>query len=114
MIKGGFGMDIPVAVISAAALSDAMAHAPAWWNADQESKHNAIFVILPATSETVCAQVGEIKPEYEKIDCHGPVIFWSAAIKSLSRTRWSRWSAPPLTAASPSVTPMRPSSWRSC
>jgi len=90
LIKEGFGMDIPVAVISAAALSDAMAHAPVWWNTDKESKHNAILVIPPATAESVCAQVGEIKPEYEKVDFHGSVIFWSAPIKTFSRTRWSK------------------------
>ena len=90
LIQSSFQMDIPVAVISAQALTDALAHAPPWWNAGKESKHNAIFVIPPATPEDVCVQVGEIKPEYEQVDVYGPVIFWSAPMKTLSRTRWSK------------------------
>jgi len=38
----------------------------------------------------VCVQVGEIKPEYEQVDVYGPVIFWSAPMKTFSRTRWSK------------------------
>lgn len=90
LIQSNFQMDIPVAVISGQTLTDAIFHAPSWWNADKDSKHNAIFVIPPATAEAVCAQVGDIKPEYEQVDYYGPVIFWSAPIKTFSRTRWSK------------------------
>jgi len=90
LIQASFQMDIPVAVLSAQALTDALAHAPLWWNADKDSKHNAIFVIPPATPEAVCVQVGKIKPEYEQVDCYGPVIFWSAPLRTFSRTRWSK------------------------
>ena len=90
LIQSSFQMDIPVAVISAQALTDALAHAPSWWNASKDSKHNAIFVIPPATPEAVCVQVGKIKPEYEQVDCYGPVIFWSAPLRTFSRTRWSK------------------------
>lgn len=90
LIQSDFHMNIPVAVISAQVLADAMAHAPSWWNISKDSKHNAIFVIPPATAEEVCAQVGDIKPEYEQVDYYGSVIFWSAPIKTFSRTRWSK------------------------
>lgn len=90
LIQIHFQMDIPVAVISAQALTDALAHAPSWWNADKDSKHNAIFVIPPATPEAMCGQIGEIKPEYEQVDSYGSVIFWSAPAKTFSRTRWSK------------------------
>ena len=90
IIWSSFKLDIPVAVFSAAEIIDAMAHAPFWWNTDRESKHNAIFVISPATAESVCAEMGDIKPEYEKVSYYGPVIFWTAPLKTFSHTRWSK------------------------
>lgn len=90
LIQSGFQIDIPVVVISAQVLTDALAHAPPWWNASKDSKHNAIFVIPPATAKAVCTQVGDIKPEYEQVDSYGPVIFWSAPLRTFSRTRWSK------------------------
>ena len=90
LIESGFGLKIPVGIISAAELRDALAHAPDWWNSDPQSKHNAIFVIPPMTAEAVCIQVGEIKPEYEKLAYHGKVLFWSAPIATFSRTRLTK------------------------
>jgi len=90
LILEKFRLDISVMVISADDLSEAMSNAPNWWDLDQESKHNAIFVIPPATVNEVFKEVGEIKPEYEKVGHFGRVIFWSAPIKTFSRTRWSK------------------------
>jgi len=42
------------------------------------------------TAEVICAHVGAVKEEYEKADYHGRVIFWSAAMATFSRTRWSK------------------------
>ncbi|MCL2488346.1 MAG: DUF1697 domain-containing protein, partial [Oscillospiraceae bacterium] len=61
-----------------------------WWGHDADSKHNAIFVIPPMTTAEVLTQIGEIKPEYEKIDHHDRVIFWSAPIATFSRTRLTK------------------------
>jgi uncharacterized protein (DUF1697 family) len=90
LIAENFGLDVPVCVIPTADLIDALSHAPDWWNINPESKHNAIFVIPPMTTEEVCAQVGEIKPEYEKLAYHGKVLFWSAPIVTFSRTRLTK------------------------
>jgi len=87
LIEASFGLKIAVGIITADELSDALAHAPAWWDADAESKHNAIFVIPPATVQDVCAQIGDIKPEYEKIFYFNKIIFWSAPVATFSRTR---------------------------
>lgn len=65
-------------------------HAPSWWGQDKDSKHNAIFIIPPATVDKIFDKVGAIKPEYEKVDHYGWVVFWSAPIKTFSRTRWSK------------------------
>lgn len=90
LIEENFALKIPVAVVAAQTLVDAMAHAPPWWNTDKQSKHNAIFVLPPATVHSVFQQVGEAKPEYEQVGFYGNVIFWSAPIKTFSKTRWSK------------------------
>ncbi|MCL1797356.1 MAG: DUF1697 domain-containing protein [Eggerthellaceae bacterium] len=83
-----FGLHISVAVLTVRELSDALSHAPKWWDGSADSKHNALFVISPATAADICAEVGEIKPEYEKVAYHGKLIFWSAPMATFSRTRW--------------------------
>jgi len=45
---------------------------------------------MSATVFEVFKEVGVIKPEYEKIDYYGRIVFWSAPIKTFSRTRWSK------------------------
>ncbi len=90
LILNKFQLNVPVAIIPAVELLDALDHAPDWWGADEESKHNAIFVIPPVTADEVFKEVGESKPEYEAVDSYGRVIFWSAPVKTFSRTRWSK------------------------
>lgn len=90
IIETCFGLKITVGIITAADLVESLKHAPDWWNTDTDSKHNAIFVIPPATAEDVCARVGDAKPEYESVAWHGNVIFWSAPMKTFSQTRWSK------------------------
>lgn len=88
-----FQLDIPLAVLSAEELSDSLKSVPEWWDSGKESKHNAIFTIAPVSAWSVIQIVGEAKPEYEKIAHHGRVIFWSAPLKTFSRTRWSKITA---------------------
>lgn len=90
IIADSFQLEIPVAIISAKDLSAALQNAPDWWGTGGETKHNAIFILPPATPKTIIAQVGELNPEYEKISSYGQVIFWSAPLKTLSRVRWLR------------------------
>ena len=90
MILEKFGLNIAVLVISAEDFCITLKNAPDWWDKDTESKHNAIFVIPPTTAEQVCNEVGEIKPEYEKVFYFNQVVFWSAPIATFSRTRWSK------------------------
>ena len=90
LIMEKFKLGIAVMVISAVEVFEALNNAPDWWDADSESKHNAIFVIPPSTVEEVFENVGESKPEFEKVGSFGRVIFWSAPLKTFSRTRWSK------------------------
>ena len=78
LIAARFGFTVPVCVLSARGLAEALDHAPEWWGRDEAAKHNAIFVIAPATVEDIYAQVGQMKPEYEQAAHHGRIIFWSA------------------------------------
>jgi uncharacterized protein (DUF1697 family) len=93
LIAVRFGLNIAVAVLTAEELADAIAHAPDWWGLPGTDKHNAIFVIPPMTAKEACAEMGEIKPEYEKVACYGKVIFWTAPLATFSRTRWSKMVA---------------------
>lgn len=90
LISERFKLDISLSIISAEELIEVLNNAPDWWGADKESKHNAIFVIPPTTVDEVFKEVGEAKPEYEKVSSFGKVIFWSAPLKTFSRTRWSK------------------------
>lgn len=90
ILENEFGFPIDLTVIGADSLIDALEHAPDWWGDDPEAKHNAIFVIPPATSDVIIADVGDAKPEYEKVAEYQSVIFWSAPLKTFSRTRWSK------------------------
>lgn len=90
LILEAFMLKLTVMLISVEELQEAINNAPDWWDADQESRHNAIFVISPVTVEDVVREVGDYKPEYEKVGSYGRVIFWSAPNKTFSRTRWSK------------------------
>jgi uncharacterized protein (DUF1697 family) len=90
LIADKFRLKVPAAVISADDLSAALDHAPSWWDQDKDATHNAIVVIPPVTVDEVFQAVGEIKPEYEKAEYYGNVIFWTAPLKTFSRTRWSK------------------------
>lgn len=88
-IQERFGFHVVCSVITADELLEALDHAPRWWN-QGDAKHNAIFVIAPKTADAVLAEVGEHKPEYEQVEAHHPIIFWSAPLETFSRTRYSK------------------------
>ena len=96
LVAERFGIDTPVAVITASELAEALAQAPEWWGRTPGDRHNAIFAISPATAQSVTAEVGDIKPEYEQLAWHGQLIFWSAPMKTFSRTRWGTVSKLPI------------------
>lgn len=88
-IEEKFGFHVVCSVIAASELLSAMEHVPAWWNKG-DAKHNAIFVIAPKKADDIMQEVGEAKPEYEKVEAHHPIIFWSAPLKTFGRTRYSQ------------------------
>ncbi len=90
MLEERFALDVPVAILSVKELSEALDHAPPWWDlhSNEEVIHQAIFLIPHVTIEDVYKAVGEAKPEYEQVGYHNHVIFWSAPRATLSKTRW--------------------------
>lgn len=91
-----FGLPIPVLVIPAGELTAALCSAPDWWGVAQDAKHNAIFVLPPYTAEDMIAQVGGVKPEYEKVATALGVIFWSAPLATFSRAAFVKLSGLPM------------------
>ena len=88
-IEKQFGFRVVCSVISAQDLREAVRSAPEWWSVG-DAKHNAIFVITPKTAKEVMQQVGDAKPEYEKVAAYGQIFFWSAPLKTFGRTRYSK------------------------
>lgn len=89
-IEDTFGFRVICSVISADDLSSALDNAPEWWGKDTMSSHNTFFVIAPSTPEMIMKEIGDINPEYEKAASRGPIIFWSAPVKTFGRTRFSK------------------------
>jgi uncharacterized protein (DUF1697 family) len=90
LIYEEFKLEISSMVMPAQELLDAVNNAPDWWGSDRESKHNALFVMPPTIAAEVMQAVGAYQLEYERVSSFGQVIFWSAPLKTFSRTRWSR------------------------
>ena len=89
-IREHFGFHVICSVVSAEELRQALSNAPSWWDGDKESKHNAIFVIEPYRPHDIMKEIGDAKPEYESVEACGQIIFWSAPLKTFSRTRYSK------------------------
>lgn len=89
-IEETFGFRIICSVIEAKELHNAVNNAPSWWGKNDGVKHNALFIIAPATSKEVMKEIGEAKPEYEKVAAYEPIIFWSAPLETFGRTRYSK------------------------
>jgi uncharacterized protein (DUF1697 family) len=92
-IKDTFNLDIPVRIITTTELQETLSSVPDWWDNAPDTSHNAIFIIPPMTAKEVRRQLGKAKPEYEKVACHGDVIFWSASLANYSRASFAKIAA---------------------
>ncbi len=88
-IEDHFGFNVVCGVFAAEDVALAVGSAPSWWG-ENDDKHNALFIISPMTPEEIAVGIGKAKPEYEKIAICGPIIFWSAPLKTFSKTRYSK------------------------
>lgn len=90
LIEDKFGFHVVCAIISANHLEYMIDKVPVWWGVGDEFKHNAIFVINPKKATDIADSVGDVKLEYESVEVRDQIIFWSAPIKTFSRTRYSK------------------------
>lgn len=89
MINIRFNLDIPVFIVTIKELENALSKAPSWWgNDDKMIYDNIIFIIPPTTYKEVLSEIGDAKPEYEKISNYKDIIFWSFDFKSYTKTNW--------------------------
>ncbi len=85
-----FGFHVICSIITGDELKESLSNAPAWWGDDEDSKHNAIFVIEPVSPEDISKEIGETKLDFESVATYGQIIFWSAPVKTFSRTRYAK------------------------
>lgn len=90
IILEAFKLKIPVMILSLDDLSAALNHAPVWWDVDETSKHNAIFVLQSADVQTVYREICDLKLASEQVDLYGNVIFWSVPIEDYSAASLSK------------------------
>lgn len=96
LILEAFNLEISVYVLPTDELIASIENAPEWWNRDKESANNVIFIIPPMTFEGLQAEIGTPKTEYEQIIAHGNTIYWTAPLKTYSRSRWSHINTHPI------------------
>ncbi|MGR3742315.1 DUF1697 domain-containing protein [Companilactobacillus sp. DQM5] len=85
-----FECDIFTLCINSDDYLEMMNNLPEWFGKNKEDKNNFIFVIKPYSGKEIVESIGEGKPEFERVDYFKNVIFWSAPLKTFSKTRWSK------------------------
>lgn len=88
-IKDTFQLDIPVYLTTIDELTLILENAPDWWGSKEKKTYdNGIFIIPPTTYQDVFNEIGEVNPNYEKIDHYQEIIYWTFELKSYSKTNW--------------------------
>ncbi|MGY3777883.1 DUF1697 domain-containing protein [Isobaculum melis] len=91
MIKDKFDLDIPVHIVSQAALQELLEHAPDWWGNDNKAIYdNLIFLMSPLSYEAFYHEMGSPKAELEQVEHYKKAVFWSFSRKDYQKTNW--WS----------------------
>ena len=94
MIRKRFGLDIPVFVILQEKLEAILSKAPVWWGtSDREVYDNLIFVLSPATAESIAEKIGEPTTELEQICVCDNTIFWSFNRQNYAKSNWWKKTA---------------------
>lgn len=86
-----FSFKIPVKILTVNDLEYVVNHAPIWWDqTNKEQYHSAIFVIPPADQSEILSVMGEPNHDLEQVQVGENVIYWSATLKTYSKSRWSK------------------------
>lgn len=94
MIQKRFGPDIPVYVILQEKLEEILSKAPDWWGTSDKGRYdNLIFVLSPATAESIAEKIGEPTMELEQIRICDNTIFWSFDRTNYAKANWWKKTA---------------------
>jgi len=85
-----FDLTITVCVILVDELLGMKQSCPDWWGVDNDSRHNALFVIPPLTSDSVMTQIGELNPEIERCESVEHILFWEVKKAFYSKSKYSK------------------------
>lgn len=95
-ISSAFGVDTGVVVHSARSWRKIIADAPAWWGVGRESKHNLLVVLPPFRPKDVIDQVGQLRPQIERLDAGAGVVYQSVTLSAWGRSRSGRLATLPV------------------
>lgn len=90
LILTAFNLSIIACVITVDELLEMKQKCPEWWGVDNNSRHNALFVIPPVTGELIMSQIGELNPEIEKCDVSDQILFWEVKNDYYSKSKYSK------------------------
>ena len=94
MIQEKFHLDIPVFVIQQEKLKHLLDQSPNWWGTEDKGIYdNLIFMIYPATVETIMERIGEPTVGLEQVLPVDNVIFWSFDRQKYQKTNWWKKTA---------------------
>ena len=90
LILTEFNLSIITCVITFDELLEMKQKCPEWWGVDNNSRHNALFVIPPVTGELIMSQIGELNSEFEKCEVTDQILFWEVKNDFYSKSKYSK------------------------
>ncbi len=86
-----FKFEIPITVVSIAALQSVSDNAPEWWgDGNKEYYHTAVFVIPPKDAPAIMEIMGAHLDGKEYVEVGEAMIYWTAVVAYFSQTKWSK------------------------
>lgn len=90
-----FKLDVAVVVFSKDQWSRILAAAPKWWGVQPDWKHNLLVVIPPGTVQAVLDDIGELKPDIEKVEAGSGVVYQSMLFTKFGQTSSGKLASRP-------------------
>lgn len=84
-IKKHFKLDVAVAVFNHGEWQRIITNAPSWWGKVADWRHNIFIIVTPQSAEDIAQNIGELKPEFEKLQTGNRVLYQSIALQGIGR-----------------------------
>lgn len=84
-IKKYFKLDVAVAVFNHGEWQRIISNAPGWWGKTTDWRHNIFVVVTPDSAEDIAQNIGQLKPEFEKLFAGNRVLYQSIALAGIGR-----------------------------